>query len=257
MSAAYIVTGTTRGIGQALAEEIALRGHMLFCISRAPEMQTGGRRNYMCDLRDPGETSKVMSRLMNDVPHASCSDVVLVNNAGTLAPIGFLENHTPVQMSDPMQVNLMAPAVLISSFIRESDRWGASRRIINITSGAALHPYAGWSLYCAAKAALNMLTRCAALEQEIRPNGVSICAVAPGVVNTGMQALIREAKDTDFPARARFLKMRQEGRLAEPAKVAALILDLDAGGKFQPGGIYDLRRVEWKEGKPHIEAMVI
>jgi benzil reductase ((S)-benzoin forming) len=251
---AYIITGTTRGIGRALAEEIVRRGHTAFCISRTPETQSPDRRNYTCDLRDPDQIGEVMHRVMHDLRDAYCRDAVLINNAGMLAPIGSLEKSTFAQMADSMHVNLMAPILLMSWFIRESDAWSIPRRIINMTSGAAGHAYAGWSLYCAAKAAMNMITRCTALEQSNRPDGAAISAVAPGVVDTDMQALIRDASDTDFPARSRFLKLRDEGRLVSPAQVAALILDLDAGGWFQSSGVYDLRDVEWVQGKPRFKS---
>jgi benzil reductase ((S)-benzoin forming) len=253
---AYIVTGTTRGIGRALADKILRRGHMLYCISRAPEMPATDRRNYTCDLRDAHAVSKVMHRLMHDVSHGGPGDVVLVNNAGMLNPIGSLENHESEKLAQALSVNLTAPAMLMSIFIRQSLDRAGSRRIINITSGAALQPYAGWSLYCAAKAGLNMLTRCAALEQTTCPNGVSVVAVAPGVVNTDMQRLIRTTGESDFPSRPRFIKLKEEGLLEDPARVAGLILDLDAGGKFQSGGIYDLRMVQRRNGELFIEAVV-
>jgi benzil reductase ((S)-benzoin forming) len=252
---AYIVTGTTRGIGRALADDILHRGHMLYTISRAPDMQTPGRINYMCDLRDTHAISKTMPRIIQDMAPTVRDGVVLVNNAGALDPIGFMENHTPGQIADALCVNLTAPSVLMSLFINQTHTWQCSRRIINITSGAAFNPYAGWSLYCAAKAGLNMLTRCAALEQSTHPNGASVVAVAPGVVNTDMQRLIRQTKESDFPARSKFMNLKMDGNLTDPARVAALLLDLDAGGSFQSGGIYDLRNAGWREGKPYIEEM--
>lgn len=249
MTSAYIVTGTTRGIGRALADAVVHRGHLLFSISRAPESQAPARRNYTCDLRDAEQAGKVMTRIMQDVP-SSCGDVVLINNAGVLTPMGFLDRHAPDRIADAMHVNLMAPVLLMIGFIRESAGWRAARRIINISSGAGWHPYAGWAIYCASKSALNMITRCVALEQQARPEGVTVSAVAPGVVDTDMQSLIRGAEDADFPARPRFTRMKDENRLASPEHVAGLILDLDAGGQFGSGGLYDLRKVEWRDGKP-------
>jgi benzil reductase ((S)-benzoin forming) len=241
---AYIVTGTTRGIGKALADEVSRRGHLLFSLSRAPESHSPAKHNYPCDLRDVHAIEPVMLRLMRDVPHTACRELVLVNNAGVLEPIVFLENQISRDIAEAVSVNLTAAAILMSLFIRESAAWLASRRIINITSGAADNPYAGWSLYGATKAGLNMLTRCAAAEQKQRASGVSIVAVAPGVVDTRMQSLIRKADNSDFPSRPRFVDLKKEGRLADPAQVASLLLDLDAGGGFQSGGIYDLREVQ-------------
>jgi benzil reductase ((S)-benzoin forming) len=249
---AYIVTGTNRGIGKGLADEIVRRGHLLFSVSRGPETHQGARRHYMCDLRDVDASRRVMVQIMRDVPHASCRETVLVNNAGVLEPLGFLENHAPDAIADAVGVNLTAVAILMSLFIRESSAWPGSRRIINISSGAASHSYPGWSIYCATKAALNMLTQCAAAEQRERPNGVCVVAVAPGVVDTRMQTLIRNAAESDFPSRPRFVKMKEEGRLADPSQIAALLLDLDSGAKFESGGIYDLRKVQWHEGAAHI-----
>ncbi|KJS29325.1 MAG: hypothetical protein VR64_21080 [Desulfatitalea sp. BRH_c12] len=265
---AYIVTGTTRGIGLALAQGVVARGDLLYTISRAPEHRAPGNQNYCCDLRDLAQVQAVMNRIMQDIPYASCSDLVLINNAGMLAPIGFLENIAAAQMEAHLHVNVMAPSLLMSEFIHLSnqlaksatqsadhlaDRLPCRRRILNITSGAASTPYAGWSVYCAGKAALNMITRCAALEQSEGPGGVSISAIAPGVVDTDMQAQIRASNEADFPARSRFVQMRAEGRMPTSAQVAALILDLDGDGQFRNGGIYDLRDAVNCDGKPYIE----
>lgn len=236
---AYIVTGTTRGIGKALAEKIVDRGHLLFTISRAVDAEEGRRRNYCCDLRNPRQVQDVMTRLLDGIPYATCGDAILINNAGVLVPMGPLEGVAMKGMDASMQVNLMAPALLVALFIRASERLRGQPRIINISSGAAQHPYAGWALYCAAKAALNMLTRCVALEQHNRPRGVSICAVAPGVVATDMQAEIRRTSTADFPSRETFVRLAKAGELSPPEQVARLILDLDEDGRFQSGGIYD------------------
>jgi benzil reductase ((S)-benzoin forming) len=248
----YIVTGTTRGIGRALASEILWRGDRLFSLSRSPDVAAGEWRNYHCDLRNAERVQTVMGRLLDEIPYERCADAVLINNAGVLTPIGPLETIDPSGMQASMQVNLMAPMHLMALFIGAAGRVRGDRRIINITSGAGRHPYFGWGLYCTAKTAINMLTRCTALEQRSRSHPVSICAVEPGVVDTDMQADIRQATDLNFPDRPRFMRLAESGGLLSPEKVARLILDLDAAGQFQPGQIYDLRRASWSEGHPTI-----
>jgi benzil reductase ((S)-benzoin forming) len=248
----YIVTGTTRGIGKALGAEILRQGHRLFSLSRTADTVTGEWRNYHCDLGAPGQIQMVMGRLLDEIPYEHCGDVILINNAGVLTPIGALDTAEPAAIDAALQVNLMAPLRLMVLFIRAADRMRGNRRIINITSGAGRHPYAGWSHYCAAKAAVNMLTRCTALDQGRRSNPVNICALEPGVVATDMQAEIRRADDSDFPDRPRFVRLAESGGLLAPEAVARLIVELDAGGQFRSGQLYDLRRAQWSNGRPTI-----
>ncbi len=252
MPSVYIVTGTTRGIGKALASEVLRRGHRLFSLSRAAGAVTGEWRNYQCDLGDPGQVQTVMGRLLDEIPYERCGDAVLINNAGVLMPIGPLDTADCPGIDTALQVNLMAPLRLMALFISAAGRMRGDRRIINITSGAGRHPYAGWAHYCAAKAAVNMLTRCTALDQRRRSIPVSICALEPGVVATDMQADIRRADDSDFPDRPRFVRLAESGGLLAPEAVAHLILELDVAAQLQSGQIYDLRRVAWLDGRATI-----
>lgn len=249
---AYIVTGTTRGIGKALADEVVRRGQLLFSISTATESRGQGRRNFCCDLRNPDQTDRTVEELAQAIPFRSIERLVLINNAGVLKHIGPLAERNQGQIEELMRVNLVAPSFLMAAIMRISSSFEGKRGIINISSGAAHHPYAGWSLYCASKAALEMVTACAALEQGDAEKPVYIAAVAPGVVETGMQEEIRKTGEGDFPMRSKFLEMQKKGRLVTPAKVAETLLDLDLAGQFDLGGSYDLRDVVWKDGLPTI-----
>ena len=251
-ASAYIVTGTTRGIGKALADEVVRRGHLLFTISTATESRSHGRRNFYCDLRNPDQIDRTVKELTQAIPFRSIERLVLINNAGVLKHIGPLAERSQDQIEELIRVNLVTPCFLMAAIMRFSSSFCGKLGIINISSGAARHPYAGWSLYCASKAALEMATACAALEQGDADNPVYIAAVAPGVVETGMQEEIRKAGEREFPMRSRFLEMQKKGRLATPAKVAEILLDLDLAGQFNPGGSYDLRDVVWKDGHPTI-----
>lgn len=249
---AYIVTGTTRGIGKALADDVIRRGHLLFSISRAPDSKAGRGQNFCCDLGKPAQVERTVEKLAETLPLASIERLVLINNAGVLEPIGPLVERRQEQIERIIRINLVAPTYLMAAVLRISRSFKGKRGIINISSGAAHSPYAGWSLYCASKAGLEMVTACAALERRESERHLYIAAVAPGVVETGMQEAIRKTGESDFPMRSKFVAMHEEGRLDSPVKVAEMLLDLDLGGQFDAGGIYDLRDVVWKAGAPTI-----
>jgi benzil reductase ((S)-benzoin forming) len=117
------------------------------------------------------------------------------------------------------------------------------RRVVNISSGAGRRPISGWSAYCAAKAGLDMASRVAALEAETRGQAVEVASLAPGVIDTGMQATVRAASAEDFADVERFRAMKAEGALRPAADVAADILRLEASGKLKGDAVQDLRQI--------------
>src|SRR5690606_34498338 len=114
--------------------------------------------------------------------------ITLINNAGTLGQIGPLETLETTAIAQAIKLNVTAPLICSAMFVRYTNDWHAQKSIINITSGAALKPYFGWSAYCSSKAAINMFTQVLAAEQQEVKNGIKILAVAPGVVDTDMQS---------------------------------------------------------------------
>jgi NAD(P)-dependent dehydrogenase (short-subunit alcohol dehydrogenase family) len=88
-------------------------------------------------------------------------------------------------------------------------------------------PYEGWGVYCAGKAAVDMLTRVAAREE--RPHRIRVYALAPSVVETGMQELIRRQDAHDFPAVARFRELHATGKLLDAESPAPAVLRLAFG----------------------------
>ncbi len=111
--------------------------------------------------------------------------------------------------------------------------------LVMISSGAASTAYAGWSAYCAGKAALDQWVRAVGEEQRHRGN-VRVAAIAPGVVATAMQEQIRTTSRDDFPAVARFRELHDEDELADPAKVAEKFWRVVEAG-LSPGSVIDLR----------------
>ena len=139
-------------------------------------------------------------------------------------------------------------------FMRISGSIEGKSGIINISSGAAHHPYAGWSLYCASKAALEMVTACASMEQRSDGHPLYMAAVAPGVVETGMQEEIRNSRNSDFPMRSKFIAMQKSGDLADPARVARQLLDLDSTWAVRRRGCLRPERCRTEDGCPTIVA---
>ncbi len=250
---AYIVTGVSRGIGLAIAETVVASKHQLLSLSSGPDKKETFWCNIQCDLSINAGIRSKMEQLFQTVAMDRFDELVLINNAGVLDPIGPLEAATDIHILNNLMVNQAAPAILISAFIGLTRYYQARRRIINISSGAARHPYAGWAMYCASKAALDMLTLCVAKEQERSDSPVSICSVSPGKVETAMQRKIRGCDPAIFPAQPDFVKANTQGDLSTPRQVAELIVGLDSAGEFKNGGLYDLRNIN-VEGRNRLDA---
>jgi benzil reductase ((S)-benzoin forming) len=240
---AYIVTRTTRGSGRALVEVICEPRQLALTLSSAADQTAGGQINVRTDLADLDSLPAKLDDLLHQVEGRVHEALVLINNAGRLDPLMPLEHAQTRPITEAFKINLAAPAIIMAHFIRRTETLTQPRRIINISSGAASSPYAGWGCYCSSKAGLAMLTRCVAEEQALSKNPVKVCAVAPGVIDTDMQRQVRETSVGHFPRRQKFLRLYEEDSLAAPISVARRLLDLDAGGQFEQGGLHDLREM--------------
>jgi NAD(P)-dependent dehydrogenase (short-subunit alcohol dehydrogenase family) len=227
-----VVTGASRGLGAGLAARFAEAGLGLgLCARHEPEPP---------DLHGPGGGSAAGVDVVTaavDVADAAavdrfCSTVVdrlgridlWVNNAGLLAPIGPLRDAHPDEVRANVEVNVVGVLHASAAFARHVRSRPGGGVLVNITSGAASKPYEGWAAYCASKAAVDHATRVIAAEE--RDAGLRAYAVAPGVVDTVMQAAIRATPPDRFPAVERFHELRRTGAYNSPAWVADHILDL-------------------------------
>lgn len=237
----YVVTGTTQGLGKALAERIAKDpGNELVAFARAPGGPIPGGTRIEVDVADTGALERACDAFERHIAGKRYAKAVLLNNAGIIPPVGPLEQLDARDIERNLVVNLVAPMLLMRRFLRATGEV-ALRRIINISSGAARRPIFGWSAYCAAKAGLDMASRAVALEAETRALAIEVSSLAPGVIDTGMQETVRGASPEDFADVERFRAMKAEGMLRLPADVAADILRLEAQGKLRGDPIQDLR----------------
>ena len=152
---------------------------------------------------------------------------ILINNAGIIHPIRLVgEAEASEKIIRSINVNLTAAMLITDRFVRETEQWSVPRKVMNLSSGAAQRTVKAWSAYCAAKAGLEMYSKCLFDEQQGLPNPVKLVSFSPGVVNTEMQEEIRNSSPEHFPELDRFKEMKENGRLLEPAFVAERILEL-------------------------------
>lgn len=233
------VTGTSRGLGRAVARELLERGVQVrgFARSPAPEELAAHRayRHAQVDLADLlGLERRLAEEWLPAEDATAVRRLTFVSSAAVLGPIGPIHTLEAAALERALAVDIGAHLVFTRALLGFAV--SAPLLVISISSGAAHSPIPGWASYCASKAALRMADRVLALEAEQAPvrapdgtaRDVRVVTYAPGVVDTGMQAEIRGSSAERFPLRERFVRLAAEGALAPPEaparEIAALAL---------------------------------
>jgi len=241
----YILTGHTRGLGAALAQRIGRQpDNEIIALGRAPDGPIEGGAQLQVDLADIAAVESAFDRIEARIAGRRYEKAVLVNNAGVVSPVGMIDRVGPADIAASLAVNLVAPLVLMRRFLHATATLAKRCRVINISSGAGRRPIFGWGAYCGAKAGLDMATRVAALEAATARTGVEVVSLAPGVIDTAMQGVIRSSDPEEFVDVERFRQMKAAGELREPGDVADDILRLEASGKLFAEPVGDLRALD-------------
>lgn len=218
---AYIVTGASKGIGQALCRQLNESGRFVVGIARSKSEGWSGKRFLAFDLSDLAEIPQLMEDIAGVLPE-DIHCLTLINNAGTVEPIGFSDKNDPAAIQANINLNLTAPMILSSAFIGQFKALSCEKAIVNISSGAGRKVYQGWSAYCAAKAGLDHFSRVIDAEAP----EVKVVSVAPGIIDTGMQEQIRNSNAEDFPLLSRFQDYKEAGKLSTAEETAAKLIGL-------------------------------
>lgn len=217
-----VVTGASRGLGAGLADALAGAGWRIgLCARTRPEVPEGAEAVARAvDVVDAAALEVFADEVVDRYGRID----LWVNNAGLLDPIGPLADADPAAVLRHVATNVGGVLLGTRVFARHvRDRPGGGV-LVNVSSGAGTRPSQGWAAYCASKAAVDMATEVVAMEEGA--HGLRAYAVAPGVVDTDMQALIRSTPAADFPSVARFHQLFEEGAFNTPAWVAAFLLGL-------------------------------
>ena len=237
-----IVTGHSRGLGAAIAAELLAQGARVLGLARRgnpalAEAYPKALTEVALDLADPAALAEWLGGdSLRDIVKGS-GPVLLVNNAGMVEPIGPAGTLDCAAIAKAVALNVTAPLMLADALIAVTE--GAQdRRVLHVSSGAARNAYPGWSLYCATKAALDHHAR--AVAEDARP-GLRIESLAPGVIDTDMQAQIRATTEAQFTMRERFVGLKESGGLASPEDCARRLVAHLTGPAFGASPVTDLR----------------
>lgn len=225
MNAFYLVTGTSRGIGEALAKCLLARGATVLGVSRTGSATLASSRYHdlAVDLAQIADLGKIVDRAIGIVREGNFDFLCLVNNASAVEPVGPIGNAAAADIDTHVRIGLTAPMVLSSAFVRGFAGTAARKKIAFMSSGAATTPLAHESVYCASKAGLQMFARCIGLEQHDIESGFEIISIGPGMVDTDMQLAVRSKSSDDFALADFFRQAHADGLLQDPDDVAQKI----------------------------------
>lgn len=226
-----IITGVSRGLGAALFDEFHAQGDRILALGRrfteaqhaAERAEPQRVRLRPVELAHPGSlpTAAELASFVHDA-----AEVVVVHNAAVLAPVGAIGTLTPEEIQLAVAVNLTAPILLTNAVVGSGVlRPGRGLTVLFVSSGAARRAIGGWSIYGATKRGGESFFEALAA-QHADDSRVRVANVDPGVLDTDMQAQLREyaGREVYFPERDRFVGLHQRGELAPPAQIARQII---------------------------------
>ncbi len=233
-----IVTGHSRGLGEGIVKALLARGVEVMGIARHGNPALAGQlQEVALDLADATAVQAWLAGGELQAFLTGAPQALLVNNAGLVTPVGAPGKLGAQHIAQAVAVNVTAALVLTDAFVAVTQDC-PDRRVLHVSSGAGRSPYSGWSTYCATKAALDMHAQAVALDAVAN---LRIGSVAPGVIDTAMQAAIRGTDKSDFPNLERFVALKQEGALDDAGDAGARLAAYAMGKSFGTEPVTDLR----------------
>lgn len=213
-----IVTGVSRGLGKALFFELKKRNiNLIGIVRKLYDVSDYGNNLVEHDFSQ--DDLMFLDELISKMDNTK--DVVYVNNAGSIIPIGQIGCLDTIKIKESIMVNYYTPTLIINKLVEFCCNYGLTLKIVHISSGAAEYPINGWGMYCSSKAAIKMFLNVLELQDK---SNVKISIIDPGVMDTEMQELIRNTSSTEFPRINEFRGFKTKGLLNAPSVVAKRII---------------------------------
>ncbi len=227
-----VVTGASRGLGAGFAAHFASAGLRLGLCARqrpgaptaAPAVAAGDAVTAAVDVTDFDALAAFADAVVDRFGRID----LWVNNAGVVDPVGPLVDAGPDAVAGHVATNVTGVAYGTMLFARHVAGRSGGGVLVNVSSGAAVYPYAGLAVYSATKAAVDALT--VAVAQEETRHGLRAHAVTPGHVDTAMQATLRATDEARFPAAGRFRQIAEARAFNTTAWVGEKLLELAFAG---------------------------
>lgn len=230
-----IITGTSRGIGEALANQLLDKNHHLICISRTTNQQIinqAQERNcridyFNYDLTNIGGIDQLFVDIFRHLEVNSNDEAIyLINNAAMLTPVSPIEQIETEEIIENIHLNLLAPMIITSNYLKHTKNLNVDKRILNISSASAKYLIPSQSCYSTAKAGLDSFTKSIEIEQKLVVHPAKVVAVYPGMIDTKLQADIRSVSENLFPYVNEFVRLSEEGRLQTPEYTALKLIEI-------------------------------
>lgn len=224
-----IVTGTSKGLGESIANQLLAQGMYVYGISRSERVSLSTNDRYThfaCDIGDTSSLQKTLDTLIQRINKTEVENIYIVNNAAVLQPINHVMAIDAEELAYHVQVNTIAPMIIMNRLLQEATKnhWHAIG--VNITSGAAESPMYGWSAYCSTKASINMYTKTVALEQEELETNHKVIAFSPGIMDTDMQEKIRASSEASFKDVNVFRGYKENNELKDVNIVSNILINI-------------------------------
>ncbi len=237
-----VITGASRGLGAGIAAEMATHGLRLgLCARAVPAVPVASQSTQVLTRSVDVTNETALEQFATEVVKTLGPIDLWINNAGILEPVNPLRKVSSQDFKHHLEVNVLGVfhgSKIFANHVRNRDGSGV---LINISSGAARSPYAGWSAYCAGKAAVDRMSECIDIEED--DSGLIVYSVAPGIIDTDMQELIRTMTADRFPLVEKFRNLKSEGAFTTADKVANAMLDL----AFNPSAARDRVSIDLRE----------
>lgn len=240
-----VLTGSSSGIGKALLELYLAQGHRVFHFSRsASSLSDTNQVHFQHSITDFQKLQESFATIVTQTKNEVYEEIVLINNAGQIGSAKAIQDQSSEEIKETLEVNLTGAMVCTSQFISSFNYRKEPLVIVNISSGAAQRAIHGWSAYSASKAGMDAMSKTVALELSKRVPAARVYSIYPGVVDTAMQAQIRQASKKDFPAIERFIELKNKGELSQSDIVAQKIAYIAHEAKPESGSILDVRQFD-------------
>jgi len=223
-----VITGISRGLGAALFDQLHARGDRVVGIGRrftAAQEELAAAEPERVVLRTADLARPVSLPAAPELRGwlSGSAFAALVHNAATVQPIGAIGTLPPQAVVGAVSTNLTAPMLLSNAFLAALPD-GVPATVLFVSSGAAHRVVGGWAVYSTTKRGGEAFFEALAAQVRAGCAGapVHVASVNPGVMDTGMQASIRDTATRSgyFPEADHFLRLHRDGDLADPASVA-------------------------------------